>query len=501
MKEAGFSMTKVVATIGPGSDNPEVLQDIVDEGMRIMRINFSHATYDEAQTRLDLLRSMRGVHSLHGSDFNLRATLLDTQGPEIRTGELTDGEITLKEGDTLDLSTKPEDMNCGTASRLFVNYANLDRVITPGQTVLLDDGLIELTVTKVHGGIVSCVVKNSAKLGNRKGVNLPGVVTDLPALTDKDMLDLEWGVNNEVDFIAASFVRKGSDVRQIRAFVERLHEAKWGFAVPPPRIISKIENGEGLENFESILDESDGIMVARGDLGVEIPLQEVFLAQKRMVSMCNQAGKPVIVATQMLDSMVSNPRPTRAEVSDVGNAVLDGADAVMLSGETAKGRYPVESVRTMVSILQEADAEYDSTRTFLPSRVDASMGLDHLRPGSRRRHVMAVAKSAVKAGTALNAALIIVITKNGNTARLVARQRPQVPVMTFCSDIKVARQLQIHRGLFPVVTDHELTQHEALRAAKKLGWARAGDVVIVISSTPQGQMLGEQTLMRVAELV
>ena len=315
-----FSMTKVVGTIGPISENYETLQACVNEGLRIMRINFSHATYEEADLRIKNLQSCRGVHSTQRSPVtnNLRSVLLDTQGPEIRCGTLVDDvKITLKKGNEILLTTDEAFKMCSTADTLYITYQKLSTTVKVGDIILLDDGLIELTVLEIEGvDKVRCIIKNTEQLGSRKGVNLPGLSVDLPALTDKDKKDIEYGVKNDVDFVAASFVRTAKDVQEIRDFINTCHATHWPEGYPAPAIISKIENQEGITNFKEILALSDGIMVARGDLGVEIPFQKVLTYQKYMVDECNAIGKPVIVATQMLESMIKNPRPTRAEVGE-----------------------------------------------------------------------------------------------------------------------------------------------------------------------------------------
>jgi pyruvate kinase len=486
-----FSMTKVVGTIGPVSESPEMTQRLTDEGLRIMRINFSHAEYDEALLRINNLRACRGVHWSPSHNFNLRAVLLDTKGPEIRTGKMKDGKkIKLETGKEITLTTDPAFENIGTVDKIYITYDKLSTTVKVGDTVLLSDGLIHLTAVKVEGNEVRCVINNTEEIGNRKGVNLPGLIVELPALSEKDMLDLEFGVKNDVDFIAASFIRKASDVEQIKEFVAGCVAKYWPADYVAPKIISKIENLEGIQNFDSILEASDGIMVARGDLGVEVPLQKVLTYQKHMVEKCNAVGKPVIVATQMLESMINNPRPTRAEVSDVGNAVLDGADCVMLSGEVAQGKYPVESVRTMMTVVREADELLMNNHYELEFESATS-------------DVESIASSAVKTAHEMNAKLLIVLTETGFTARMVAKYKPTVPVMCFTNNKKIGRQLQVHRGLYPVVPaeqDRRPTTAEAIKDAKKMGWLVPGDRVVVLSSDSLSEDLGNQIVMRVANV-
>lgn len=488
-----FSMTKIVGTIGPVSENLETMQNVVNEGLRVMRINFSHATYEEATLRMDNMRKCQGVHSIYGQKFNLRSILLDTQGPEIRSGSIeNDEKILLEKGQEITLTTDEKYKTSSTAEMLYVTYEKMPATVKSGDCVLLDDGLIRLTVIEVdeQAQTIRCLIQNTERLGSRKGVNLPGLNVDLPAMTEKDKQDIEFGIKNDMDFIAASFVRTAQDVTQIKDFVEKTQLKYWPASHPAPRIISKIENFQGVRNFSEILSVSDGIMVARGDLGVEIPLQKVLTCQKDMVSQCNAVGKPVIVATQMLESMIRNPRPTRAEVSDVGNAVLDGADAVMLSGEVAQGQYPVECVQTMMSIVKEADTLHQTKRwTFDSASSD----------------VESIASSAVKVAHELNTQLIIVLTDTGFTAQMVAKYRPNVPVMCFASSQKIARQLQLHRGLFPIVSENTSsrpTPEEALKQAKDLGWVQDGDKVVILNAAEDlsSDHLGTQILLRIAEI-
>eukprot|EP00511_Aplanochytrium_stocchinoi_P001521 CAMPEP_0204843780 /NCGR_PEP_ID=MMETSP1346-20131115/48182_1 /ASSEMBLY_ACC=CAM_ASM_000771 /TAXON_ID=215587 /ORGANISM="Aplanochytrium stocchinoi, Strain GSBS06" /LENGTH=568 /DNA_ID=CAMNT_0051982987 /DNA_START=112 /DNA_END=1818 /DNA_ORIENTATION=+ len=513
-----FTMTKLVATVGPASDNPETINQFVKDGLRVMRMNFSHARYDEAKFRMDMLRSATGSHTYgsyidsDGSVKNLvntRASLLDTRGPEIRTGVI-DGKIHLTTGDTIYLSTSEvyKEMTDGKVDGqqlIFADYPRLCATVVTGDTILLDDGGIALKVKSVdpQAEKVECEVLNSGQLGARKGVNLPGKSVDLPALTDKDKEDLRWGVENDVDFVAQSFVRKPSDVRECKDYImEVIAELKAKSPEDislsyPPRVIAKIESAEALENFDGILEESDGIMVARGDLGVEIPFEKVTQAQKIMVNKCNSVGKPVIVATQMLESMQNSPRPTRAEVSDVTNAIYDGADAVMLSGESANGKYPVESVQTMRRIIDEAD-DYMLSQLKEGSQVfdmeNVSTENERDEAGMRQQ---AMCRAAVSAARSSNAKLIIVLVRGGTAARLLAKERPPQPIMALCLHPKAARQLNIHRGVYPVVGKGDLSdtgsQHrghkhrhvdarEAIVTAKNIGWVASGDSVVVVNA-------------------
>mmetsp|Transcript_3827 Transcript_3827/g.4636 ORF Transcript_3827/g.4636 Transcript_3827/m.4636 type:complete len:557 (+) Transcript_3827:138-1808(+) len=506
-----FTMTKLVATIGPSSDNPETLGQMVKDGLRVMRMNFSHATFEEADMRMNMLRNATGSHTCgqyFDSDgsvkdlINTRASLLDTRGPEIRTG-VYEGKVPLKVNDTVYVTTSEDyretvDGKVDGKQYIFADYGKLCDIVLPGEKILLDDGAIALKILSVDKDtqVVTCTVLNSGLLGARKGVNLPGKSVDLPPLTEKDKVDLRWGIENDVDFVAQSFVRKASDVTACREYItEVIEELKaknpgQESLKYPPRIIAKIESAEALENFDGILKESDGIMVARGDLGVEIPFEKVTQAQKIMVSKCNTAGKPVIVATQMLESMQNSPRPTRAEVSDVTNAIYDGADAVMLSGESANGDYPIESVQTMRRIIDEADDYILSER----SEIVASPTTDD---DETKRRQQAMCRAAVSAARASNAKLIIVLVRGGTAARLLARERPAQPIMALCLHPKAARQLNIHRGVYPVVgkgslnasaSPHRGLKHrhvdpsEAITTAKNIGWVSEGDSVVVVSA-------------------
>lgn len=442
--------------------------------------------------RVTNLRSAPGMHRNFGMDFNLRSVMLDTKGPEIRLGNLAVGgenKITLEEGSTFELSTDEQYKESGTPERLFISYANLCEVVKVGTRILFDDGAIEVIVESIGTNSVQCRVLNTGKMKSRRGVNLPGVLLPgLPTLTDKDKRDLKWGIENDVDFVAASFVRKAADVRQIRAFMERTYEDlgnPFGAGHPLPMIISKIENLESLDNFEEILKESDGIMVARGDLGVEMPFSRVTAAQKHMILACNSAGKPVIVATQMLETMQVNPRPTRAEVSDVTNAVFDGADAVMLSGESANGDYPVESVSTMRRIVAAADSSI------------TSFGVRH--PGGRRSQLEsgtipnlhykeAVARAACRAALQMNARAIITVTESGRLAQFCSKYAfYDIPIIACVgpspAEHKIARQLGICRSIIPVAASHKSDcsrPQEAIRLAKEMGLIDAGDLVVLL---------------------
>jgi pyruvate kinase len=440
------------------------------------------------------------------------AVLLDTKGPEIRTGMLVDGKaVELVKGAKLTLTT--DYGHLGTASRVAVSYKHLARDVKAGGKILMADGAVLLEVVRADTvkGEVECTCLNTAKLGERKNVNLPGVVVDLPTLTEKDEDDLvNWGVKNSVDFIAASFVRKGSDVRAIRAVLAAAAQSSaapggaadassegdvWGSSPPTGiRIVAKVENQEGLANFDDILHEADGIMVARGDLGMEIPLEKMFWVQKSMIRKCNLVGKPVVTATQMLDSMITNPRPTRAEATDVANAVLDGTDCVMLSGETAAGAYAVEAVEIMAGICEEAEACVDNFALCQNMLNATLLG----RAAEPMTTIESLASSAVLTAAKVQAACIVVLAANGSAARLIAKYRPSQPVVvgvvprarrgtigfseTTMTGHAVARQCLLTRGLVPVLVSSKNDEKDAAVAAKQcvneaIDFARANGLV------------------------
>lgn len=515
--------TKIVCTIGPASDTK--VQELVDHGMSVARLNFSHAgdDYTYPETCLRKVRSTPGKHYLLRTGAvldnknssaseaknpplppNLRAILVDTKGPEIRTGPLPqNAELAeIATGSRVELTTEsvveeePAPSDGGGVVRIQVDYQSITQTVKVGSEVLLDDGLIALEVEEIDkkNKTVVCTAKNAGPIKKNKGVNLPGLELDLPALTEKDKRDLKWACEVGADFVAASFIRTPANVRSVIAYLDRcvVNMPKINSDGQPPLrplVISKIESKEGVDNFDGILQESDGIMVARGDLGVEIPYSRVFAAQKMMVQKCNLVGKPVIVATQMLDSMVRNPRPTRAEVTDVGTAVLDGADAVMLSGETAAGKYPIESLRAMGSVVWEADMIYDSKAQMIwNEELHSSMS-------EVEQELDAVAASAVKSSSKdMGAQLIICITMTGRVARAVARHKPNVPVLAFCTDPQVARRLQLIRSITPIMlqspyspgqssTQFSLLRAETVRTAKELGFVKDGDRIILVDRT------------------
>jgi len=478
----GAVHTKFICTIGPITQSVEMISKLIESGMNVARMNFSHGDHAyHAQTIANIRESLK-------KSKRMCAIMLDTKGPEIRTGMIKDGkEIMLEIGQEFTLYNdwdKPGDQN-GVGQ----SYANLAESVEIGGVILIDDGLIALTVMEKDGGNVKCKVMNNGLLGSKKGVNLPGCKITLPALTEKDKGDLKFGCEQGIDFVAASFVRKAEDVISIRNFLNE----NGGERI---KIISKIENQEGLQNFDEILAVTDAIMVARGDLGVEIPGEKVALAQKMMISKCNIQGKPVVTATQMLDSMIYNPRPTRAETSDVANAVFDGTDCVMLSGETAKGKYPLQAIEMMVKICREAEKVVDHTQTFAALRQYAkTLGPDEINE--------AIASSAVKTAFDLRASLVLCLTETGRTARLVCKYKPMAPVLCATSDEQVARQCLVLRGCYPMVVGSMVGSASliarCLATAKVNGLCKVGDVCVVISGMKEG-ISGGTNVLRVLKI-
>ena len=448
--------TKIVCTIGPKTESEEMLTKMLEAGMNVMRLNFSHGDYAEHGQRI---QNLRNVMSKTGKKA---AILLDTKGPEIRTIKLEGGnDVSLKAGQTFTFTTDKSVV--GNNEIVAVTYEGFTSDLTVGNTVLVDDGLIGMEVTAIEGNKV--IVLNNGDLGENKGVNLPGVSIALPALAEKDKQDLIFGCEQGVDFVAASFIRKRSDVVEIREHLK----AHGGENI---QIISKIENQEGLNNFDEILEASDGIMVARGDMGVEIPVEEVIFAQKMIIEKCIRARKVVITATQMLDSMIKNPRPTRAEAGDVANAILDGTDAVMLSGESAKGKYPLEAVTIMATICERTDR-------VMTSRLDFN------NDNRKLRITEAVCRGAVETAEKLEAPLIVVATQGGKSARAVRKYFPDATILALTTNETTARQLVLSKGVVPQLVEEIASTDDFYHLGKDLalksGLARKGDVVVMVS--------------------
>lgn len=464
--------TKIVCTIGPASESLEVLTSLLEAGCDVVRLNFSHGTHEEHAERI---KRIREVEKRTGKSV---AIMLDTKGPEIRTGELHGGQIELIQGTTVVLTPDGVD---GDATRISVSYPSLARDVQIGQVILLDDGLIALKVEAIQGDDVFCRVQNGGVLKNKKGVNIPGVSLNLPAVTEKDIADIHFAVDHDLDWIAASFVRKADDIFAIRRILEERGK--------DIGLIAKIENAEGVEHAEEILAVADGLMVARGDLGVEIPAEDVPLIQKRLIHMANLAGKPVITATQMLDSMQSRPRPTRAEASDVANAIFDGTDAVMLSGETAAGLYPVEAVQTMARIAERTE---EAIKDRLGERLRQANGTISVTD--------IISRSACTAASTLGAAAIVTPTESGHTARMVAKYRPYVPIIAVTPHDRVARRLKLVYGVIPLIgatqsaTDEMMAQAIDLAVEHKL--VQRGDLVIITAGVPLREP-GTTNLMKV----
>lgn len=464
--------TKIVCTIGPASGDLETLKQMLQAGMNVARLNFSHGNHDEHGQYIKTIRRA-------GQETGLPvAILLDTRGPEVRLGTFSQGSAQLDKGQTFTLTTREVQ---GSADIVSVTHPGLPRDVVPGRYVLIDDGLIELEVKEVTDTDVICLVVNGGTVSDRKGINLPGSEISLPSMGPQDRDDIIFGIQQGLDFIAASFVRYPADVLAIRRLLEEYNSDM--------HIIAKIENHQGLENLDSILEVVDGLMVARGDLGVEIPPEEVPLAQKHMITRCNQLGKAVITATQMLDSMIRNPRPTRAEASDVANAIFDGTDAIMLSGETAVGKYPVESVATMARLAERTEEALDFDSFLIRHETN--------RPQSVTD---AISYASRQTARRLGAAAILTSTHSGHTARMVSKYRPGVPVIAVTPNSSVLRKLLLTWGVEPILgrktenTDEMI--YEAITTALNQGLIANGDLVVITAGVPVG-VPGTTNLLKV----
>ena len=471
--------TKIVCTMGPNTDNREIMKELALNGMDVARFNFSHGDHAEHKHRMEILESVREELGIP------IASLLDTKGPEIRTGKLKDGKkVTLKEGDLYTLTTEEI---VGDETRGYINYAGLAEDVKPGDRILIDDGLIELHVREVNGTDIVCRIENGGELGEKKGVNVPGVRVKLPALTDKDKEDIRFGVDAGFDFVAASFVRNADAIREIREILDEKGSAM--------QIIAKIENEEGIENIDSIIEASDGIMVARGDMGVEIPAEKVPHIQKMIIRKCNLACKVVITATQMLDSMIRNPRPTRAEVSDVANAVYEGTDAVMLSGETAMGSYPIEAVRMMSQIAEESE-KYLDYMFYQRRKVSA----ENLRNISNT-----VCYSSVATASDLEAPVIVAPSVSGFTTRMLSKWRPKALIAGLSPSMTAVRQMQLYWGVKPFHAKRAESTDALLFASvellKEKGIVKEGEIVVatagVVTRANRHEPVADTNIMRV----
>lgn len=466
--------TKIICTLGPAVDNEDMIRALIRTGMNAARFNFSHGSHEEHLNRLNLLKSVRD------SMGRPVAAILDTKGPEIRIRSFETKSISLEAGDSFTLTTREVQ---GNGSLVSVTYPELHKEVSVGQEILIDDGLVALKVEEINGQDIRCVVENGGALSANKSINIPGVHIHLPALTEKDVSDIRFGVENDFDFIAASFVRRAADVQAVREVLDR-------FGGQEVRIIAKIENQEGVDNIDEILEAADGIMVARGDLGVEIPAAKVPILQKQIIRKGLQAGKPVITATQMLDSMMRNPRPTRAEVSDVANAVFDGTSCVMLSGETAGGKYPLEALTAMVNIVEEAEQSIHYWRQFEKRRVIPASNIND-----------AITHTCCLTAKDLEAKAILAATNSGRTARMICRFRPACPVAALTMHEKVCRQLAICWGVIPFLTG-EVTSTDRIfslsaEVALKERLVQNGDTVVITAGVPLGKS-GSTNLIKAA---
>ncbi len=456
--------TKIICTLGPAVDSEDMIRTLIRTGMDAARFNFSHGSHPEHLARLNMLKAVRDAMG------RPVATILDTKGPEIRIKGFDTKSITLEAGDPFTLTTEDVVGNQGWVS---VTYPQLHEELSPGQEILIDDALVAVRVDRIEGTKIICTVENGGTLSANKSINIPSVHIQLPALTEKDIADIRFGVENDFDFVAASFVRRAADVEAVRAI---LHECG-GDGV---RIIAKIENQEGVDNLDEILEAADGIMVARGDLGVEIPAARVPILQKQMIRKGLQQGKPVITATQMLDSMMRNPRPTRAEVSDVANAVYDGTGCVMLSGETAGGKYPVEALQAMVGIVTETESAIDYWKQFQKQRVLPASNIND-----------AITHTCCLTAKDLDAKAILTATNSGRSARMICRFRPACPIAALTMHEKVRRQLNISWGVTPYLTG-EVNSTDRIfslsaEVALKEKLVQNGDTVVITAGVPLGK--------------
>ena len=480
-----FRKTKIICTLGPATDKGDVLRQLISEGMNVARFNFSHGSYEEQKARLDKLVALREELG------RPVAALLDTKGPEIRLRDFKEGKVELKAGQTFTLTTEEIE---GDANRVAITYKNLPNDVKPGNRILIDDGLIGMevvSITPVNDATdedgnqpmnINCRVLNSGFVSNKKGVNVPNVELTMPYISEKDYNDIVFGVENDYDYIAASFVRTADDVLAIRQILKE----KGGTDI---KIIAKIENMQGVQNIDEIIRVSDGVMVARGDMGVEIPLEDVPVMQKKIIKKCYESGKIVVTATQMLDSMMKNPRPTRAESTDVANAIYDGTSAIMLSGETAAGAYPVEALQTMVRIAMRTEQDINYWYRFHArhTQVDPDM-------------TSAISHATCTMSEDLSAAAIITVTKSGRTARMVSKYRPATPIVCGCLTPKVYRQMGLCWGIHPLLLEEKNNADDlfdyAVDATEKAGYISKGDVVILTAGVPLG-VSGTTNLIKV----
>lgn len=468
--------TKIICTLGPACDSSDTLKEMIRAGMTVGRLNMAHGEPEEHAARIERVR--QAAKELD----TFIPIMMDIKGPEVRIGKLKEESCVLTAGETLVLTTEQIEGDC---TRVSVNYPDMPKVVKANDRILIDDGLIELRVESATDKEMVCRIVSGGKLKPRKGVNLPGIHTTLPGVTERDIRHIGFGVEQNIEMIAVSFVRKGDDIREVRRILE---ERGAGHV----QIISKIENEEGIDHLDDILAASDGIMVARGDLGVEVPVEKVPAMQKEMIDKCNLAGKPVIVATHMLESMQVNPRPTRAEVSDVYNAVMQGADVVMLSGESAAGKYPVQAVQTMARVAGQAEAMIDYPEQFNRKRAEHASDITEV-----------VSQSAVSAALELDAKAIITSTESGFTARMVSKYRPKAPILAITHNPHVLSKVCLLSGVFPFLGEQVTTTDEmfrsAIQTALKTGYVSQGDTVVLSAGLPLGQA-GTTNLMQVRQV-
>ena len=466
--------TKIICTLGPSTDKEGVLETLIQEGMDVARFNFSHGSHREQKERLIKLQEIR---ERLGRPV---AALLDTKGPEIRIRTFKEGKAELVEGQEFTLTS--EDIE-GTNEKVSVTYEDLYKDLKPGDSVLIDDGLIGLEVVSIEGKEIHCVVKNGGMVSDRKGVNLPGVDVNMPFISPKDKEDILFGIREGFDFIAASFTRTAEDVAEIRKILYENGGADIG-------IIAKIENQQGVNNIDRIIEAADGIMIARGDMGVEIPLEDVPVIQKEIIAKVYNAGKQVITATQMLDSMIKNPRPTRAETTDVANAIYQGTSAIMLSGETAAGKYPVEALKTMVRIAVRTESDIPYNELFSVRKKE-----------EKKDMTTAISHATCMTAIDMDAKAIITVTKSGHTARMVSRFRPGCPIVGCTSDMRTCRKLNLSWGISPILIKEEYSMEilflHATEAAEREGFVQEGDVAIPTAGVPVGRP-GKTNLIKAA---
>ncbi|MBR1563302.1 MAG: pyruvate kinase [Ruminococcus sp.] len=466
--------TKIVCTIGPATDDDNVLRQLMQNGMDVARFNFSHSEHEVHKKRFEQVVRLREELGLN------IATLLDTKGPEVRVGCFKNGEpVILEDGQTFVLTTDEVE---GTNEKVSITFKNLPKDVSAGTRILIDDGAIELVTEKISGNDIICTVVRGGKVSDHKGINVPEVNLSMPYISDADMSDLEFGAKMGFDYIAASFVRTGADVIYLRKFTQSLGWFN-------PRIIAKIENAQGVSNIDEILDAADGIMVARGDMGVEIPFEQIPAIQKELITKAYNAGKNVITATQMLESMIQHARPTRAEITDVANAIYDGSSAIMLSGETAAGKYPVEAVKAMSLIAETTEKDIDYIKRFKnrPDAVDPSI-------------TDAIAHASVTTAHDLDASAILTVTKGGTTARTLSKFRPNCPIIALTPDETTCHQLNLSWGILSGVIEEKTNTDDLIRHAVevslKKGYLKKGDLVVITAGVPLG-MSGTTNLLKV----